>query len=118
MKKFTISFLALLTLAILFFTPPLQASTDLGWPVGEWRLVQSYTQDDGQEVTSEKTVVPTGLDMNKCAASFLNEIGLCVGCRPVNRSPPVTDLNTAAGIGSSSGNSPTTLSRTPAKDAT
>jgi hypothetical protein len=51
MKKFTVSFLALLTLAILFFTPPMQASTDRGWPVGEWRLVQNYTQDDGQEVT-------------------------------------------------------------------
>ena len=51
MKKLTVSFLALLTLAILSFTLPMQASADRGWAVGEWRLVQNYTRDDGQKVT-------------------------------------------------------------------
>ena len=62
-------------------------------------------------------VVIKWLDMNRCVASFLNEIGRWFGCRPDNRSPPVTVLKAAAGIVLESGCSPTTFNLTPAKEA-
>lgn len=51
MKKLTISLLVILTLAIIYCTLPTQAFADHRWAVGEWKLVQSFTQNDGAEVT-------------------------------------------------------------------
>lgn len=51
MKKLTISFMVILTLVILSFSLSTKASAYRGWAVGEWRLLQYYTQDDGREVT-------------------------------------------------------------------
>lgn len=51
MKKMTISLLAILTLFTLSLILPMEASADRGWAVGEWRLVQYYTSDNGSEVS-------------------------------------------------------------------
>ncbi len=51
MKKLTLSLLVILTLSILSFAMPMQASASRGWAVGEWMLYQYFTSEDGREVT-------------------------------------------------------------------
>lgn len=50
MQRLTISLLAILTLVIFSLILPMKTSAHRGWAVGEWRLVQYYT-DDGREVS-------------------------------------------------------------------
>jgi len=51
MKKLAISLLVILTLVILFCSLPMQSFADQSWAIGEWKLVQYFTQDNGSEVT-------------------------------------------------------------------
>jgi hypothetical protein len=51
MKKLAISLLVILTSVILYCSLPTQAFADHEWAIGEWRLVQYFTQENGSEVT-------------------------------------------------------------------
>jgi hypothetical protein len=51
MKKLTLSLVALVALVILSLILPMKATAGRGWAVGEWRLLQYFTQDDGREVS-------------------------------------------------------------------
>jgi len=52
MKKTDISLLVILiTLVVLYCSLPMQAFAAQRWAIGEWRLVQYQTQENGREVT-------------------------------------------------------------------